>query len=122
VRKLLTTVVTDSLAHHAITDILGNTALPDHQSIPVSDQSHSIVTSSHSLSFDYSTGWIIAQHAANDYGQDITKLGWLPVELRGHDFYTRDSILVIPSELTHQLTIIDFEPMLTMLRRLGVVL
>jgi hypothetical protein len=101
---------------------VGNTALPDHESISVSDQSHSIVTPSHSLSFTYSTGWIIAQHAANDYRQDITKLCWLPIELRGRNFYTHNSILVIPSELTHQLTIIDFKPMLTMLRQLGVVL
>jgi hypothetical protein len=88
----------------------------------VSDQSHSAVTPSYSLSFDYSTGWIVALHADNDYGQDITKLCWLPAELHGNRFYTHDSILVIPSELTHQLTIIDFEPMLTMLRQLGVLL
>jgi hypothetical protein len=101
---------------------VGNTALPDHESISASDQSHSGVASSHSLSFDESTGWIVAQHAANAYGREITQLCWLPVELRGGLFHTHASMIVIASRSNHQLTIIDFEPMLAMLRRLGVLL
>jgi hypothetical protein len=108
------------LADHVIKGIVGNTVLPAHESISVSDQPHLGLEPSRLLSFDESTGWIIAQHAANDDGRNITQLGWLPVELRGRDFDTRDSMFVMASDSTYQLTIIDFEPMLNMLRRLGV--
>jgi hypothetical protein len=101
---------------------VGNAALLDHQIISVSDQSHSRVASSHSLSFDLSTGWIIAHHAANAYGREITQLCWLPVQLRGWVFETHESMIVIASDSNFQLTIIDFESMLAMLRRLGVLL
>jgi hypothetical protein len=103
-----------------ITDIVGNTARPDHESTSVSDQSDSGVAPSPSLSFDKSTGWIIAEHATNAYGRNITHLCWLPVELRSEEFDTHESMIVVASDSSYQLTIIDFEPMLNMLRRLGV--
>jgi hypothetical protein len=104
-------------------DITGNRILPDHDSPSAADQSHFSVSSDTKwLSFDEKTGWIVAQGTVRDHEQKITRLCWLPVELRGRQFIGYKSMFVIASDITYQLTIIDFKPMITMLRRLGVIL
>jgi hypothetical protein len=101
------------------TDIMAKTTLSDHDNVSVVDQSHHSVSSpTHSLSFDKSAGWIVV-HTIRDHEHNITRLCWLPAELRGDIFDAHESMFVIASESNHQLTIINFEPMLTMLRQLG---
>jgi hypothetical protein len=104
------------------TDIMGNTTLSDHDDISVADHSYSTVAlPTPLLSFDKSTGWIVAQGIVCDDEQKITRLCWLPVELRGWLFDAHKGMFVIASESNHQLTIIDFQPMLTMLHQSGVI-
>jgi hypothetical protein len=79
------------------------------------------VISSRSLSFNEKTGWIVLVDLDLGPGPNDIQLCWLPVEIRGDAFHSHQSMFVIASELNHQLTIIDFEPMLTMLRQLGVI-
>jgi hypothetical protein len=79
------------------------------------------VVSSRCLSFDDKTGWIVIANADLGPGQSHTRLCWLPVEMRGRIFKSHQSMFVIASELNYQLTIIDFEPMLAMLRGLGAI-
>jgi hypothetical protein len=104
-----------------IVDIVGKTALSVHDNFPASDQSLSGASPLYSLSFDKTTGWIVAQDTGHNNEQKITQLCWLPVELRGYKFDAHGSMFVIASDFNHQLTIIDFEPMLIMLRQLGVI-
>jgi hypothetical protein len=74
------------------------------------------------LSFDESTGWIVAWGTVHNHEQNIAQLCWLPVELRGQEYDAHESMFVIASETDHRLTIIDFKPMLIMLHQLGVML
>lgn len=79
------------------------------------------ILASHSLSFKKSTGWIVLADPNVGPGRNDTQLCWLPVEMRGDEFDSHRSLFVIVSELTNQLIIIDFEPMLNMLWQLGVI-
>jgi hypothetical protein len=79
------------------------------------------VVSSRSLSFNNKTGWIVITDADLGPGPNDIQLCWLPVEMRGRIFKSHQSMFVIASKLNHQLTIIDFEPMLAMLRGLGAI-
>jgi hypothetical protein len=78
------------------------------------------VISSRSLSFNSETGWIVLVDPDLDPGVNEIHLCWLPVEMRGYHFDSHRSMFVIASNFNYQLTIIDFEPMLTLLRQLGV--
>jgi hypothetical protein len=80
------------------------------------------VASPPSLSFDEESGWIMLQLSTLPTNEKMRHLCWLPVELRGSHFATHNErIIVIASDSTHQLTIIDMGPMLDMLRGMGVV-
>jgi hypothetical protein len=102
------------------TDTMAKTTLFDYDNVSVADQSHYSASSpTPSLSFDKSAGWIVV-HTTGDHEQNIIQLCWLPVELRGSAFDAHESMFAIASDSNHQLTIIDFNPMLTMLHQLGV--
>jgi hypothetical protein len=74
------------------------------------------------MSFDQQSGWIIGESPKLAADQQITKLCWLPVELRGQYFATHDErTIVIVSSFTQQFTIIDLGPMLDMLCKLGLI-
>jgi hypothetical protein len=77
--------------------------------------------SSRSLSFNNTTGWIVIADTGLGPEPNDIQLCWLPVEMRGPAFNSHQNMLVIASSFNHQLTIIDFEPMLAMLRALGAV-
>jgi hypothetical protein len=102
-------------------DVTRNISLSECDNIFVADQLHSGVLPTQSLSFDQSTGWIVVRGPAGDQGQKTTPLCWLPIDLRGDVFDAHESLFVIASRSNYQLTIIDFKPMLTMLRQLEVI-
>jgi hypothetical protein len=78
--------------------------------------------SSPSISFDKNSGWITMQSPKSAADQQTTTLCFLPAELRGLCFAIHNErTIVIASDSTHQLTIIDLGPMLDMLRKLGVI-
>jgi hypothetical protein len=106
----------------ALTDVTGNATLSNNDNLYAADRSDfSVSSDTQWLTFDESTGWIVAQSTVRGHEQNITRLCWLPVEFRGRRFVGHKSIFVIASDEKYQLTIIDFEPMLTMLRHLGVI-
>jgi hypothetical protein len=73
------------------------------------------------LYFNNHTGWI----TWNSYAlaqEEVTRLCWLPIELRGDISNSREGMFVIASKSTHQLTVIDFTPMLKRLYKAGFVL
>jgi hypothetical protein len=74
------------------------------------------------LSFDQASGWIMAHMPSTPTKEKVRNLCWLPVELRGHRFATyNERMIVIASDTTYQLTIIDLGPMLDMLHGLGAI-
>jgi hypothetical protein len=79
------------------------------------------VISTKRLSFNDETGWVVLVDPVLGLRPNHTHLCWLPVEMRGPAFNSHQSMFVIASNFNHQLTIIDFEPKLAMLRGLGVV-
>jgi hypothetical protein len=102
-------------------DVMIKTTRPRNVNSTALDRFHSRISSpTKLLSFNKSTGWIVAQGTVRDHAQNHMRLCWLPVELRGGSFDAHETMFVIASESNHQLTIIDFETMLTMLHQLGV--
>jgi hypothetical protein len=85
---------------------------PVHASTPISQL----------LSFDPSTGWIVVEQTTSALDRSKIQLCWLPAELRGFVYNAYKSIFVMASAVEHQLVVIDFEPMLSMLRRSHVML
>jgi hypothetical protein len=73
------------------------------------------------LSLEQSSGWIVWKSFMPRQEESL-RLCWLPAELRGSRFACRKGVFVVASELTHQLTIIDFTPMLLSLWELGLIL
>jgi hypothetical protein len=72
------------------------------------------------LTFDQDSGWI--RWISLTQSQDgNAMLCWLPVELRGDQFANYEGVFVVASRLTHQLTIIDFNPMLNGLYDMGLI-
>jgi hypothetical protein len=68
-----------------------------------------------SLFFDSNSGWIVWN--AEGQGEEL-QLCWLPLDLRGFKVASHESMFVVASKFTQQLTIIDFSPMLNRLRKL----
>jgi hypothetical protein len=64
----------------------------------------------------------VVEWTTSDLDRCRIQLCWLPVELRGFVYNAHKSIFVMASAFDHQVVVIDFEPMLSMLRRLHVML
>jgi hypothetical protein len=71
------------------------------------------------LHLDKSNGWIMWKSDA--LVLESTRLCWLPIELRGKISASHEGTFVLASESTHQLTIIDFAPMLKSLYEKGII-
>jgi hypothetical protein len=86
---------------------------------PTPSNPKELVESPLSIYYDNESGWIMAQSTKLAANQHNMKICWLPVELRGRCFATyNESTIVIGSETTHKVTIIDLRPMLDMLHKL----
>jgi hypothetical protein len=106
-QKLTLCVGTDTA--HVVPSSGDRSSAPDELNVDLAHPYH--------LLFDQSTGWIVAQTPRWQH----TQLCWLPEDLRGSACTSHKcGVFVIASEINFQLTIIDFTPMLTMLRELGV--
>lgn len=63
--------------------------------------------------FDKRSNWIVWKSLAQPPKEaSATKLCWLPAELRGDIYSNHKGKFAIASDLTHDLTIIDFTSML----------
>jgi hypothetical protein len=63
------------------------------------------------LSLEESSGWIVWNSFMHRQEESL-RLCWIPAELRGYQSACHEGVFVVASDLTHQLTIIDFTPML----------
>jgi hypothetical protein len=68
--------------------------------------------------FDESSGWVSWKPFTQSRDHS-TRLCWLPAELRGYMVASHEGVFALASRLTHQLTIIDFTPMLNSLYNMG---
>jgi hypothetical protein len=73
------------------------------------------------LFFDMNTGWILWKSYAPAQEGNL-KICWLPIELRGNVFTSLEGLFAIASSSTHQLTVIDFAPLLQSLYKQGLIL
>jgi hypothetical protein len=81
---------------------------------------HRNKTPSGYLTFDKKSGWI-GWRSPKQLPDEITMLCWLPAELRGDKIASNGGVFTVASLLTHQLTIIDFNPMLNSLCNKGLI-
>jgi hypothetical protein len=70
------------------------------------------------LHLDQSNGWIVWSPNVLTPEESI-RLCFLPIGLRGKISASHESIFIVVSRLTHQLTVIDFAPMLESLCKKG---
>jgi hypothetical protein len=70
------------------------------------------------LYFQLASGWVIW---ISELPHQSFPLCWLPPDQRGKAFSSHQSTFAVASHITGQLTIIDFAPMLEMLRHTHVV-
>jgi hypothetical protein len=92
------------------------------KTLPKTAPNIATVTSPLFLSFNRASGWIMADMPTLSTKEKTRNLCWLPVELRSFKFATyNERKIVIASEITHQLTIVNMGPMLDHLRGLGLI-
>jgi hypothetical protein len=73
------------------------------------------------LYLNASNGWITWQPYVPAHERN-SRLCWLPIELRGDIFTSHEGVFAVSSRSTHQLTVIDFSPMLKSLYAKGFIL
>jgi hypothetical protein len=73
------------------------------------------------LHLDASNGWITWQPYVHAL-EGNSRICWLPIELRGEILTSHEGVFAVLSGSTHQLTIIDFAPMLKSLFAKGFIL